>query len=239
MTGAEVFLKIDSIIGQTVISRATGNKLGNIADAIIDPIDGLLLGFAADTGDGVMQIVTYHEVFSVGPDAVMVNTDDSLTDVESSELSSFPLAKRDLTGANVITDTGTLLGPIASVYVSQIGAPAVVYELRDSIFDKLLGRSLFIPAAAGQALSDDAARLIVPHEVAENPADNLEVYAEQVDGTHEEVVMRTLRDSVRTPNEIEGAPPQIPAQADTNLIGRGATAGADDVTVVERLNNKP
>ena len=55
----------------------------------------------------------------------------------------------------------------AVVLVTLKPPPTVLYEVRRSMLDRLLGRTFFIPASIGYVLSDDAARLLVPDITAE------------------------------------------------------------------------
>ena len=168
---------IDTLIGKTILSRATGNKLGKVTDLIVDPIKGVLLGLAVQTTDGQMRVLDYKEIFSFGKDAVMVNADHSITPLEDSPLVGPPLAKKDLSRAQIITEGGNLLGHVSNIFLHYGAPPLVIYEIRESLLDRLLGRALFIPASAGRALSDNAERIVVPDEAAAHAADNLEALA--------------------------------------------------------------
>ncbi len=55
MAVADNIHSIDSLIGMTIISRATGNKLGQVQDLVVDPIKGLLLGLTVKMSDGKTQ----------------------------------------------------------------------------------------------------------------------------------------------------------------------------------------
>jgi hypothetical protein len=67
-----------------------------------------------------------------------------------------------------------LIGQIANVFVTLKPPPRILYEARQSILDKFLGREFFVPAAVGHALSDDAARLVVPDITTEIATPDLE-----------------------------------------------------------------
>lgn len=166
-----------ALIGVVVLSRSTGNKLGQIYDLIIDPIKGTLLGLIVQTPDGSKQVLDYLDISSFGQDAVMSNQDDSVRPLEGNQLAQQPLAKQNLTGASVVTEGGKLLGLVANIFVHLAPPPLVVYEVRESLLDKLLGRELFIPASFGLALSDNAERIIVPDNTVTNAANSLDVLA--------------------------------------------------------------
>ena len=174
MSTARAAHSVNSLVGRAILSRATGNKLGTVHDLIVDPINGSLLGIAALTDDGGLWAIAQSEIFSFGTDTVMVNADNSLSDGQSSGLSYAPLAKHTLIGAQVITESGKILGHVADLFILGAMPPVVLYEIRESLLDKLLGRSLFLSASAGKALSFDAKRIIVPDDLAGGAAESLE-----------------------------------------------------------------
>jgi uncharacterized protein YrrD len=151
---------IGTLSGKPILSVATGNKLGHVADVRIDPVNGLLLGLMLEPRDGTSADLPYERIYSVGRDAVMASEDAIVQAAEDNETLSRPA--KDLLGAKVVMESGQVLGEIADVLVTLNPPLAVIYEIRRSVLDRLLGRTFFIPASVGYALSDDAARLVVP-----------------------------------------------------------------------------
>lgn len=125
-------------------------------------------------------LLDYNAVYRFGQDAVMANDDASVKPVEEGFLATQPRAKKHLMGVNIITEGGKLMGQVANVFVHLNVPPVVIYEVRDTILDKLLGRSLFIPASLGSALSDNAERIVVPDDVTAHSADSLEALASRL-----------------------------------------------------------
>lgn len=167
----------DALIGMPVLSRVTGNKLGEVHDLILDPVRGELLGLWVRSPGGALDVMDYREVYSFGRDAVMAVGDDSVIPSAETRLAEAPCVKRDVAGARVVTEGGTLLGQVANVYVHLVWPPLVAYEVRESLLDKLLGRGLFIPASVGRALSHDSQRIIVPDDATRAAAASLEELA--------------------------------------------------------------
>jgi uncharacterized protein YrrD len=167
----------DALIGMPVLSRVTGNKLGEVHDLILDPMRGELLGLWVRMPDGALDVMDYREVFSFGRDAVMAIGDDSVIPSAQTPLAEAPCVRRDIAGARVVTEGGTLLGQVANVYVHLTAPPLLAYEVRESLLDKLLGRGLFISASVGRALSHDSQRIIVPEETGRLGAASLEELA--------------------------------------------------------------
>lgn len=155
---------IGNLTGMPVLSVSTGNKLGQVSHVRIDPINGRLSGLALKEAENAD--LPYDRVHSIGRDAVMAESDDSIMDFGEMPGS---LARRaeDLIGTKVVMESGEILGEIADVLVALNPPPVVVYEIRRSMLDRLLGRTFFIPASVGYALSDDSSRLIVPDHTPE------------------------------------------------------------------------
>jgi len=153
---------IDDLIGRTVLSVETANKLGQVHDLIVHPSKGEMVGLSVQLSDQSYFLVNNEEIHSIGPDAVMVQTDQSLVSPEQSSLRAFPFAKNNLIGVKVITEDGKLLGEIANIYVHlEETTSFFIYEVRSSILDKLLGHALYFPASFGCAFADDSFLLIV------------------------------------------------------------------------------
>jgi uncharacterized protein YrrD len=179
MSESDKIYSIETLIGMTILSRVTANKLGKVLDVMIDPETGLLDGLVIVGNQDEEQILNYREISSFGPDAVMARDDDSPLVPAEGELTRRPCAKRDLIGAKLISEGGRLLGEVSNVHLYLLPPPLAIYEVRDSIIDKLLGRTAYIPASMGLALSGDAERIIVPDDTAERATNSLEELAER------------------------------------------------------------
>jgi len=156
---------IDDLIGRPVLSVETANKLGQVHDLIVHPTNGEMVGLSVRISEQSHFLVNKEEIHSIGPDAVMVQSDQSLEPPDQSQLKAFPSAKHGLVGVKVITEDGKLLGEIANVYVHLEETRSLfIYEVRSSILDKLLGHALYFPASFGCALADDASRLVVSND---------------------------------------------------------------------------
>ena len=157
---------ISLLTGMTVLSLASGNKLGQILDLFIDPINGVLTGVTLSTPEGNVGELPYTEIYSFGRDALMAKEDKSVRLVDPAGSTPGQPASK-LIGTKIIAESGDILGQISNIYVTLKPPPRIIYEARNSILDKLLGREFFIPASVGHALSDDASRLVVPDSTME------------------------------------------------------------------------
>lgn len=165
--------EIDKIIGMPVLSRATGNKLGEVYDLYIDPLQGILMGITIKAPNGKLGGVDYGNVYNFGKDAVMINDESQITPLTDEWVAQHPHAKKHLIGTNVLTEAGNHLGAISNIFVRLTSPPMVIYEMHGSMWDSLLGRGLYMYAANAGALSSNAERMIVPNTVVNNSASSL------------------------------------------------------------------
>ena len=171
---------IDVLVGRTVLSRLTANEIGHVYDLLVDPAEGELSGLVVQLPDESLRLVDSQDVSGFGPDAVMIDSEESAVLLTSSPLKGLPGVKGELLGAKVITDTGKVLGQVAKVYLHIAQPSLFIYEIRSSILDKLLGHSLYIPGSAGRAFSSEAMRLIVSDEAVEHAGYSLDDLANQM-----------------------------------------------------------
>lgn len=176
--------KIEQIIGRAIVSLETANKLGQVADLLADPISGQLAGFAVQKLDESFALVSMLGIHDIGPDAIIVERDGSLVPSDESPAKTLPKAKENLMGVKVITEHGQLLGNISNLFLCLDKTPAFIYEVRSSLFDKLLGRAFYFAASLGCAFSADQTALVVTGGP-EDMHHKLETAAERLLGPHQ------------------------------------------------------
>ncbi len=152
---------IQKVIGRPVVSVETADTLGDVDDLIVDTIAGELAGFSVQRPDNSHALASIIDVHDIGPDAIMVERDVSLVLAQASPLNNLPKAKANLVGASVITEHGQSMGKIADLFLSFAPPFVFIYEVRSSIFDKLLGHAFYFAASLGCAFSTDGTALVV------------------------------------------------------------------------------
>jgi uncharacterized protein YrrD len=219
-----------------VVSLSTGNKIGQILDLFIDPVNGVLLGITISLPDGRLAGITQDEIYNFGKDAVMVRSDESIVPLENGALGDGQQASK-MIGTKIITESGDVLGQITDIFVTLKPPPHILYEVRQSILDKLLGREFFLPASVGYALSDDAARLVVPDVTPDIAASDLSgLLGQHIEvRSFDEAGGRAALDSARTDDTI----PVIADEDETVVRFRDedetiVRLGDDDDTVLRR-----
>jgi len=190
---------IEQLIGRPVVSLETANKLGHVADLLTDPLSGQLAGFSVHRLDESYGLTSMLDVHDIGPDAIIVERDQSLSPVDDSSLKTLPKAKDNLIGVKVITEHGQLLGNISNLYLCIDKRPVFIYEVRSSLFDKLLGRAFYFAASLGCAFSEDRTALVVTGGP-ENMYHRLEAAADRLLGPYRSDLPQTsgIRIEVRS-----------------------------------------
>ena len=177
------------LIGREVISLETANKLGCVSDLLVDTVAGQLAGFSVRRPDNTTALASVLDVHGIGPDAVVVEHDQSLVLVDASPLNALPKSKENLIGVKVMTHHGQHLGNISNVFLCIDRQPAFIYEVRASFVDALLGRARYFAASLGCALSEDRASLVVAAGP-EQMHDRLEGAAERLLGPYRSFLQR-------------------------------------------------
>src|SRR6185369_15641632 len=108
---------ISTVIGRAVLSVNTANNLGKVSDFAIEPETGKLVGLAVQKLDNDYGLVEYSNIHSIGPDAVMIEDDQSLQPPDQSTIKSCPLAQGELIGVKVMTEEGQLMGKISKIFM--------------------------------------------------------------------------------------------------------------------------
>lgn len=167
------FVNADDLIGKPVLSKVSGNKLGEVADLYVDPIQGVLKGITIKNAKGRFGGLDYNDIYSFGKDAIMASADENIVPLEENWVKQHSHAKKHLVGINVVTESGNLIGKVVDIHVRLSAPPVVVYEIGETVLDRWLGRDFFIPASAGTALSDNAERIVISNESARGAAPSL------------------------------------------------------------------
>ena len=152
---------LGKLIGRAVVSVETANKLGHVNDLIADPLTGSLAGLVVERLDESCALASVIDVHGIGPDAIMIERDEALVPMNASPLRDAPRVKANLFSVKVITEHGQLLGNISDAFLCLLKEPVFIYEVRSSLFDKLLGHAFYFPASLGCAFSDDRTALVV------------------------------------------------------------------------------
>lgn len=142
--------------GRDVLAAGTSRRLGEVADAVIHPTEGRLLGLALRTDAGVERVLPVHQL-SVRHDGSILSSDDA----DAAVPPGGAFALREIVGASVITEAGELVGHVSDVHLVVRGA-GVEYEVAPTCLQRILGGGLRLNASAPLTFSRAGSRLIVP-----------------------------------------------------------------------------
>ena len=223
-------LPVSGLVGRSVLSLSSGNRLGTASDVFIDPLNGLLIGFRIAAPNGDITMLPFDAVHSIGGDAIMAASDDSVAPPGETPFAGSPNFY-ELTGTKIITESGELLGHIAGIFVTISHEPLVFYEIRESLFDALLGRHRFLPGSTAHALSDDRQRMIVPDEAAKVASPTIDELL------HDRRRVKTFSPDSRSTASKKGADDTIvilPAEVEDETVVRHRD---EDETVVHQKDD--
>lgn len=169
-----VLLRASELPGRPVVTVA-GEDPAQVRDVVYDTTSGEIVGFTLAKrtlfGGKMKQVLPWGNVTGLGPHAVVVESEEAFTPKD--ELAA-PPDDREVIGARVLTDGGTVIGTVQDlvVRVHEGTADIVGYEIepaegfRDSSNHVLLplpdtlaasGDNLVVPAAAVEYVRDDIA----------------------------------------------------------------------------------
>lgn len=150
--------------GMPVFASDTGELLGEVLDAVLQPTSGRLTALIVRTNDGDAGAVPGCAA-RIGPDRVSADSAALLPrPLVRALLREGVPAAGCLVGALLVTDDGRLVGHIAEVFIAEDGSGAV-YRVARSPLDRVLGTGLYVPAEAAWSYSHEGSRLIVPEDV--------------------------------------------------------------------------
>jgi uncharacterized protein YrrD len=157
----------EDVDGISVIALDTGAKIGEVDDLIFDLQQNRLIGILVEKAGLThpARVVPCSQVRAIGPDAVMVEGENSVIDAEKDAYINDILQKeREIKGKEVYTMEGEDLGEIVDVHFDEKTGKIEGYEVSGGIFaDAYTGRS-FIPAPKTLKIGKDV--VLVPSEVA-------------------------------------------------------------------------
>jgi sporulation protein YlmC with PRC-barrel domain len=155
--------------GMSLLAVDTGEKLGEIRDVIIQPVEGRVTGLVVRTLDNGELRLRMNDA-TIGPDAVMTSVESfEYAGDRTREMAGGARALDELVGSNVVTEDGDLLGRISEIYISA-DRQQVVYRIVESRIQKFLGRGFFLPGDVARSYAPDGARMIVPSDTVERYA---------------------------------------------------------------------
>jgi uncharacterized protein YrrD len=158
-----------SLKGLQVIGQEDGVNLGTVKTLIFDHETSEVLGLLISEKDlfGLIdaQVILWNTVRSIGPDAVMVISRESVVRAgDSPRIHEELSGHNSLVGRQINTTDGRSIGAFSDIYFEDDGR-IVGYEVSSGLIGDAMSGRHFMPVPAEWTLGEDVA--LVPPEVAE------------------------------------------------------------------------
>jgi uncharacterized protein YrrD len=150
--------KASDVVGRAIVSSETGERIGRVADLLMDTGSARVVGLVV--GGGVLkseQVVPYADVQTLGGDAVVARTAAGVIGARQwREEGTEATRSSTLKHRRVLTTTGRALGAIDDVYVDEVTGDVAGFELVGSGVAGLVRRRTLLPQSSGITIGADA-----------------------------------------------------------------------------------
>lgn len=149
--------------GMIVLASETPRLRGRVTDAIIHLRSGKVIGLLCADETGQEEVLETERVrLSQDSNALIaVSVPSPEKAAVRNAIEGGVRGCAGLTGSEVVTEEGELIGRICEIHVLTESA-LVIYEIRKTFWQRLFGHRLYLPGRAATAWLSNAARLIVP-----------------------------------------------------------------------------
>lgn len=165
MTG-ELMRRVSEYVGKPIVSADTGEKVGTVADVLVDTDAGRIVGVIV--GGGLLtseQVLPYADVQVMGGDAVIAKSRQRIVGArEWRDAGSDAARAKTYRNRRVITTGGRELGAVRDVYVNENTGLIEAYDVAAPGFTRLVQRRSVLPQSADVTVGPDA--LVVSEDAA-------------------------------------------------------------------------
>jgi uncharacterized protein YrrD len=166
--------RVSEYVGKPIVSADGGDKVGMVADVLVDAHAGRVIGLVIGGGIlGSEQVLPYGDVQVMGNDAVVARTREHVMSAREWHESANDAARSStFKNKRVITTSGRELGAVRDVYVNEHTGIVEAYDVAGPAFMRLLERRNVLPQSGAVAVGPDA--LVVSEDAArqfEQPTD--------------------------------------------------------------------
>ena len=162
---------LDEMMGKSLVSTATGERIGTVSDGLLDAAGTRLLALVV--GKGILaaeHVLPLTDVHVVGPDAVLVRTGEHLLTASEWRKSDVAATRCSaLKGRRVVTEDGHLLGQVSGLGVDEKTGALQAIEVDQGSLVGLRHHRLMIEAPPLPRVGPDA--VVVANESLPDRAD--------------------------------------------------------------------
>ncbi|MEP7337663.1 MAG: PRC-barrel domain-containing protein [Acidobacteriota bacterium] len=150
--------------GMPIIFSESGQKHGQVSDAIVHTTEGSLMGLVISFG-GSERLLVADDFYIFGSAGAVIVAEDAHLNMDkiNAAIRDGVRVCRNLIGAEAITKSGRLLGRVTEVYVLEEQL-LIIYRVASSWLQEMFGGGFFIAGNLPHAWSRNGARLIVKAE---------------------------------------------------------------------------
>jgi uncharacterized protein YrrD len=218
-------LKGRDILDKSVVSYETGERFEKVKDLLFDQNNNQLLGLLLEEKSWFKsaKIVLLKDVQAVGPDAVIVPSQDVVVSAKDIALVDQILERNNiLKGTQIMTTDGRNLGTMIDLYFDEQTGAVEGYEVSGGLFaDAYSGRS-FVPAIQTLKIGEDVAFV---------PAYTAEYMEEQVGGI--KAAVQTANQKVQDTAQVTGGKLQQLGQVTSQKLQSAAEVTGEKFEVLK------
>lgn len=179
--------RISDIVGKTIVSAATGEKVGQVADVLVNEAGTRLVGLVIGGGLlGSEHVLPYEDVQTLGKDAVVARSADRLMEPrEWHNQHSSGSRSSAIRNRRVITSTGRQLGSVKDLRVNEHTGTVEGYEIGTG---GLRSKRRIVPQSGGLTIGPDAVIVSESHADAASETDEVAASEEhaEAEARHDE-----------------------------------------------------
>lgn len=158
--------RISHTVGKPIISADTGDKLGHISDALLDPSSIRVLGFVVGGGLlGEERVLPFESVQTLGGDTVIVRGAELIGAREWRTAGAQTTRSSAISGKSVVTTSGRRVGTVSDLIVDQATGAITELEIGASDLGGLRKRRSHVGVSRDVRIGPDA--VVVPDSLAE------------------------------------------------------------------------
>ena len=164
--------RLSEMIGKTVVSVDSGEKLGTISDALLEPGEVRLMGLVVGHGIlGKEHVLPLEDVQTVGRDTVLARTDERLIDPRDWRAREVETTRTStLRGRPVVSGAGERLGQVTDLLVDEQTGAFGGLEVETRSFGGLRHHRSVIPSTPTPRIGKDA--IVVPEQAVSHGSDS-------------------------------------------------------------------
>lgn len=158
--------RVSEYVGKPIVSADSGEKVGTVADVLVDAHAGRIIGLVI--GGGILKsehVLPYADVQAMGNDAVVARSREHVMSAREWHESANDAARSStFKNKRVITATGRELGAVRDLYINEQTGVVEAYDVAGPAFIRLVERRNVLPQSGAVAVGPDA--LVVSEDAA-------------------------------------------------------------------------